>query len=178
MDKLNHECLEHIFRYCGPKDWLILSEVCKSWRYIISKFWKQIERIEFVPTNYNKNQPFLSTKKLIAILAQIGDNITEITIISRKIGNIRLGKFVYNLHGLDLAVFWNAFDLYCTGRIKQATFYADICFANSIMRTNPGLKKVILMMDAKCDSWSFFGGQVEELELTRTRYCKVPCDEV
>lgn len=170
MDKLNYECLEHILRFTdsGPKEWLVLSQVCRMWREVISRFWKRINRIEIAPNKFDRKRPYLSTKRVIAIIERAGYYVNEITITARKINNIRLGEYVYNLNGLDMDAFLESFELHCNGRILKANFYPEDPVCGAVMRCSSNLKKITLTLDRQC-GWDFFAefaeeNSVEELE--------------
>lgn len=180
MDKLNYECLEHIFcsTNCGPKEWLVLSKVCKFWREVVSKFWQQINRIEIIQNNFDSEQPYLSSENVIVIMRRAGQYVTEINITARKINNIRLGKFSYNLSGLDMDACLNSFESQCANRILKTTFYAENQVCRSIMRSNPDLKNITLVIDKNLYTWNFEENVMEELELICHSNCKVPFNEV
>lgn len=170
MDTLNYECLEHIFSfldYHTPKEWLLLSKVCTKWQDVVSRTWKKIDRIEIVD-GFDKHQPYLSSKKVLAIIDHAAQHVTDLKIIKRdKINSIKLGDFQYNSNCLDMDAVLASFEGYSSGKILKANVFPDNQkFLKYIMSCNKDLQQLTLTLDEHCFSCNHFDRIANKLDRT------------
>lgn len=159
MDRLNYECLEYIFGFlnCGPREWLLLSRVCKQWREVFLRFWKRITIIEINGQTYqfDRCQSYLSTQRMVEILEYAAEYVTELNITKReKISGIKLGNSngtqTFNLSGFDLEAFLESLSSNSTGKILKANVLPDQPFLKYLIKSNQNLQELTLTLDKNC----------------------------
>lgn len=161
MEKLNYECLEHIFGFlnCGPREWLLLSRVCKKWQEVFLRFWKRITIIKISNEDpdyeYNPNVPYLSTQMVLEIVGYVAEYLEEISISKReKINNIVLGnskgRTLYNLNGLNLGAVLEALKQCSAKKITKVKILPDLPILKSLMKLNTNLKNLTIILDKHC----------------------------
>lgn len=120
----------------------------------------------------------MTAKKVIAIIEHVAEFVTKIEINSCKLTTIRLGSEIYNVRMLKMDNFLQAIAKN-EPDITEANIYLESRFFDLFVKSNPNLKKLVLV-DQMCD-YSFVEDEfpfVEDLTLVQNKTCPARLKQV